>query len=274
MSGLRYPGGKTRAVKLLAKFIPSHCTTFISPFVGGGSFEFYLATKGHVWAFDIFKPLVCYWTWLLHDRNMLADAVADLFPINETVFKNLRNLLRDENFTYTVENAAAYFALNRSSFSGTTLSGGYSNEAATKRFTQSSIDRIRAIALEYPAINNIEVNCLDFETSLTLHPEALAFCDPPYVGAKKLYGNNGEGQNINHEALRELLRLRERWIVTYDDHPLVRKLYEGEAIIELNWAYGMNASKKSNEIVILSETVLFDLWEEGILEFGGTKIIV
>ena len=43
---LRYPGGKAKAVKILEKYIPENTTKIVSPFFGGGSLEFQLASKG------------------------------------------------------------------------------------------------------------------------------------------------------------------------------------------------------------------------------------
>ena len=43
---LRYPGGKTKAIKQLKEFIPVGTKEICSPFFGGGSFELYLSTQG------------------------------------------------------------------------------------------------------------------------------------------------------------------------------------------------------------------------------------
>ena len=43
---LRYPGGKTRAIKYLDPFVPNGTKELCSPFFGGGSFEFHLISKG------------------------------------------------------------------------------------------------------------------------------------------------------------------------------------------------------------------------------------
>ena len=57
-SPLRYPGGKSRAVKTLMEFIPDDCGELCSPFLGGGSFELALAEKGiTVHAYDGFKRI-------------------------------------------------------------------------------------------------------------------------------------------------------------------------------------------------------------------------
>ena len=60
-----------------------------------------------------------------------------------------------------LEQATFFFILNRTSFSGSTLSGGFSQESAIKRFTQSSIQRIEDLSLEKVQFFN-----QDFETFL------------------------------------------------------------------------------------------------------------
>ncbi len=264
MSGLRYPGGKTRSIELLKRFIPSRHNNFVSPFIGGGSFEIELSKRGVVLGFDIFKPLVVYWQWLLRDPDSLARTVSTCMPVDINKFKQLRAWLLDYLEDDSIDVAATYFVINRCSFSGSTLSGGFSGESASKRFTQSSIDRIRSF--DNP---NISVNCQSFEITLRDHIDAFIFADPPYYTAKKLYGVDGEGQNIDHERLRDLIVKQKDWMITYDDCPEIRALYNGYTFIRVAWAYGMNRSKKSNEVVILSDSVVLDLWCEGTLVFSS-----
>ena len=47
-----------------------------------------------------------------------------------------------------LQQALQYFIINRCSFSGATLSGGFSLESSTKRFTTTSIERISKLNLE------------------------------------------------------------------------------------------------------------------------------
>ena len=67
-SPLRYPGGKTRARKKLNEILEENfdITKFngiLSPFFGGGSFEFYLQNKYniHLITNDRFTPLFNFW---------------------------------------------------------------------------------------------------------------------------------------------------------------------------------------------------------------------
>jgi DNA adenine methylase len=81
--------------------------------------------------------------------------------------------------------------LNRCSFSGSTLSGGFSQEASNGRFTPSSIDRIAALDFADIEIHNADF--LEFvESALVAEPDSPVL-DPPYFLEKsKLYGNNGD----------------------------------------------------------------------------------
>ena len=44
---------------------------------------------------------------------------------------------------------------------------------------------------------------------------------------------------------------KKNWIMTYNNCDFIKNLYKDFKIIETNWSYGMNKSKKSSEIVII-----------------------
>jgi hypothetical protein len=74
----------------------------------------------------------------------------------------------------TLQQAIQYFILNRCSFSGSTLSGGFSQEASNGRFTPSSIDRIAALDFADIEIHNADF--LEFvESALVAEPDSLVF---------------------------------------------------------------------------------------------------
>ena len=76
VSPLRYPGGKTRACKHLdeiamSKFNLSEKTTIVSPFFGGGSFEFFIQRKYNlkIIANDKFYPVSNFWLACKNSKN-------------------------------------------------------------------------------------------------------------------------------------------------------------------------------------------------------------
>ena len=171
--------------------------------------------------------------------------MADYFPLTKSEFYQLQ---RDTpQIKDSFERAAAYFVLNRASFSGTTLSGGMS--PGHPRFTESAISRLAA--LWNP---NLEVGQLDFRDALSEHPDTFVYLDPPYWNGQRLYGRKGDMHDgFDHEELAWHLWRREGWLLSYNDCPEVRALYRGRRVIEPDWTYGMSGTgnRRSREILIL-----------------------
>lgn len=243
-SPLRYPGGKSRAIKSIYSCIPSYETKLCSPFLGGASIELACTTRMKVYGSDIFEPLVAFWRILLANPELLIERVKSYYPLSKAKFYNLQK--RYINLVDEVEQAAAFFVLNRTSFSGTTLSGGMS--PGHPRFTKSAIERL----YNFKA-NNFEVECADYKDVIPKHKDSFLYLDPPYMNGQNLYGIRGDThKGFNHLALSELLHKRDRWIMSYNDCEAIRKLYKNNPILSIEWIYGMSKNKQSNEILVLS----------------------
>lgn len=251
ISPLRYPGGKTRAIRVLDGLLPkTPISRAVSPFTGGGSFELHLTKLGvRVDGFDAYRPLVNFWTELLTNPELLATEVARNMPVDKSAFKRFQSALSEQP-TDGVASAAAFLIVNRCSFSGSTMSGGFSSNAAENRLTQSIVQRLATFANPL-----LSVSESDFSDSLTVDTD-FVFADPPYLlpekQSNKLYGNQGHLHNdFDHERFATAITaLTVPWMVTYNDSPEVRRLFVGHAITPVQWSYGMNASKRSSEIVI------------------------
>ena len=271
---LRYPGGKSRAIKHILPLIPPDCGEFCSPFLGGASVEIAYALQNPttpVYGYDLFTPVVWFWNALLEDGDALADAADALrqkhsdFVLDKTKvrgllkedFRNFRKELLKEaqNGNYSLQNAAKVYAINRSSFSGATFSGGYSQRAAYARFTDSSIQRLREFK-----VPNLMVEEADFKVSLNKHPNAFLYCDPPYKlkkGSNNLYGVAGSTHiGFDHKGLFEILSQRTGWVLSYNNCEWVRETYKDYNIQAAEWSYGMkNVSTekmgKSSELLII-----------------------
>jgi DNA adenine methylase len=244
-SPLRYPGGKSRGVKEIIKYFPAEVDRVCSPFLGGGSIELELVSRGvEVFGYDIFEPLTDFWQELLKNPDKLSKRVKEYYPLTRTKFYDLQKTFH--NLKNKEDRAAIFFVLNRASFSGATLSGGMSPNHP--RFTPTAIDYLSRFKTD-----NFHVEKADFKTSLAKHKEDFLYLDPPYLIESKLYGVKGNThRDFDHEGLAEILTKRMGWILSYNDCPEVRKLYAGFRMVVLHWAYGMNANKKSNELLIMS----------------------
>jgi DNA adenine methylase len=247
-SVLRYPGGKSRAVEFILKLIPSDTEEIVSPFFGGGSIELACDSLGiKVTGYDIFDPLVDFWQCAIKDPIKLAKIVKQYHPLSKKDFYKLQK----EQFTKKDEwdIAAIFFVLNRSSFSGSTLSGGMSPDHP--RFNESSIERLRQFKT-----NNCSVCKLSFTESIKKHKKEFLYLDPPYLIKNNLYGNNGDAhKNFDHIGLFGLIKDRPNWILSYNNCPEIIEMYRDFQIIYPKWKYGMSKNKDSNEVIILSKNL-------------------
>ena len=250
---LRYPGGKQRAVTILADYIPPDESEICSPFLGGGSLELYCASilGARVFGYDNFAPLTEFWQVLMSRRNTLADKAAAFLPtLARDDFYHLQKT--QMKIADKTARAAVFYVINRASFSGCTLSGGMS--PGHPRFTPSAVARLR----QFPSARlrqNFSAQQADFADSINAHPNAFVYADPPYMlKNQNLYGARGTGQRgFNHEKLRDVLLARGgRWLLSYNDCENARSLYRGFVMLTPKWRYGMSGDKNSRELLVLS----------------------
>lgn len=257
-SPLRYPGGKSKACKIIEEELLKHSdiskyNLLITPFFGGGSFELYLQNKYNfkIIANDKFTPLISFWRAVKNNNEELYNSIVEIKKdFTKEKFINFRKEIM--NLTDSIKQASYYFAINRSSFSGSTLSGGFSNEAAEKRFTNNSIDLIKKLDLDRCEFSNLDVS--DFLNNNKLQENYLLFLDPPYyLDKSNLYGFNGDmHERFDHKKLVKTLSEFNNWILCYNDCEYIRNLYKDYKIITTNWKYGMNKTKNSSEILIIN----------------------
>lgn len=256
-SVLRYPGGKYRARKILEAHITPTINSILSPFFGGGSFELYISGKGtKITGYDKFFVLANLWEQLSANPTTLSQKLQSLLgQVDSPLFKEFQaELAQIERQGFTdepVDTAAKFLIVNRCSFSGATLSGGFSKESARTRFTQSIINRVRD--WDNPLV---EVKCGDvFDILEEPVMEDLLFLDPPYLLEEKknrLYGISGNmHKDFNHSLFRDkVVETDKPFLLTYNNTEEVRELWKNFEIVEAAWAYGMNNSKQSSEIIV------------------------
>ncbi len=252
-SPLRYPGGKSRAIKYIAPIIPDF-SEYREPFVGGGSVFVYLKQKHPnrtYWINDLHKNLYHFWSQTQHNLDPLIKQIY-LWKNEFENGKNLHKFLKTniEKFN-DLKKAAAFFIFNRITFSGTSESGGFSNAAYERRFTLSSIERVKRLST---ILTDICITNHDYQLIVEKEGEQVfLFLDPPYHSATKsaLYGKNGNlHKSFNHERFANVLKKTEhKWLITYDDSPYIRELFSFAHITEWNLTYGMrNVNKNGNQI--------------------------
>ncbi|MDR0676183.1 MAG: DNA adenine methylase [Elusimicrobiota bacterium] len=125
------------------------------------------------------------------------------------------------------ERAVRFFILNRTTFSGTVDSGGYSEKAFQDRFTYSSIERIKLLEniLVDVSILNKSYEYIIFEKC----ENVFIFLDPPYYRQSKsrLYGKKGDLHIFfDHQKFADdMKKCNHKWLITLDNTDKIKKNY-------------------------------------------------
>ncbi len=256
---LRYPGGKSKALKYILPNLPVGFKEYREPMVGGGAVALavkQLYSNVKVKINDLNYDLICFWEQL---RDQPAQLIEEISRIKEN-YKNgreLYNLLVNQEGGSPLERAVRFYVLNRITFSGTVDCGGYSQQSFENRFTWNAIAKLKQAA---KIIKDFEIYHGDYEELLLAPGDgAFIFLDPPYYSTaeSRLYGKNGDLHlSFDHERFAfNMKRCPHLWMITYDDSPEVRKLFRFANIYEWELQYGMNnykqpKAKKGKELFI------------------------
>ncbi len=255
-SPLRYPGGKSKVVKYLLPYFSSDINEFRELFIGGGSVFITLkSTVGdkikHYWINELNIDLYTFWKYAKDDITTLVSSINTLKQ-NYQTGRDLYKYLNNDSFIDSEFNRAVrFFIMNRITFSGIMDSGGYSQQAFEKRFTNSSIERLKNIS---PYLEEVLITCGDYEELLGKDgKEVFLFLDPPYYQPtkSKLYGVKGNlHTSFDHQRFAENVKqCKHKWLLTYDDCLEIRELFSFANIIEFQVQYGMNNYKQKNAAI-------------------------
>lgn len=251
-SPLRYPGGKSRAIQKIVNYLPENFSEYREPFVGGGSLFIYIKQKiphVKVWINDLNQEVFIFWKIAQSNLLDLVEAVNDI-KLNRTdgreLFEKLTKVKIEE--LSELQRAVRFFVLNRITFSGTVESGGFSQQSFEKRFTNSSIQRLEKLG---EILQGVKITNLDYGEVLAAEGEdVFIYLDPPYYIAtkSKLYGKDGNlHTSFDHPRFAASVKqCSHRWLITYDDSPMIRQNFTSISIFEWQMQYGMNNYKQSS----------------------------
>ena len=259
-SPISYPGGKSRAVKIINELIPDDVKELVSPFIGGASIELSLSDKDiFVYGYDKFWPLINFWIcatiWPVYLSNIVKTNYQNM---SKEEFYDIRDGEDIYRRDLSITNAAKFYSMNHHSFGGLTLSGPY---APPRKNGRPRISDKKLDSLSNFNCDNISFQCADFKDSLSNHPDMFAYIDPPYYKpSRMLYGRKGDlHKGFDHEGLADILNDREGgFILSYDNQEYIKSLYEGRGYKFLypEWTYAYwtpYSSTDSKEMLIIKE---------------------
>ena len=233
---LRYPGGKSRAVAKLCKWLPSReITEYREPFLGGGSMALEMTKRlpedVPIWVNDLYKPLINFWKALQTDGEPLTQMILDRkkqHPDQDSarkLFGEAKDILNDATQT-SVDRAAAFYIVNKCSFSGLTESSSFSKSASDSNFSIRGIERLP----EYSKlIQRWKITSLSYEELCTDDELTFIYVDPPYDIKDALYGYKGDKhRGFDHKTFADIMDKQLcNVMISYNDHPdIVMRFFE------------------------------------------------
>ncbi len=253
-SPLRYPGGKSLAVGIIAKFIPNDVKKIVSPFIGGGSVEIAFAKELglDVVGYDVFDLLVNYWNNQTTNGKAMYDKLKTM-PNTKEEYERVKNILKEHwNKTDGYDgkldtlDAAVYYYFNMQLSYGPGFLGWMSSIYEDDSKYKNTIEKVRDFYLP-----NLKVYNKRFEESIPENNGEFMYLDPPYVldecSDSKMFAGIYPMRNFpihhkgfDHEKLSELLHQHKGgFVMSYNDCSMVRELYSDFEIHEVKWQYTM-----------------------------------
>jgi DNA adenine methylase len=238
-SPLRYPGGKWRFSPFFSKFLARNFDRpplYIEPYAGGASLALSLLFENKVseiWLNDLDPAIHACWSSIIHEGERFCDTLRKV-PLSLEEWHLQKNVYASGLKSGSFALGLATFYLNRTNHSGILnggVIGGKSQLGEWKldaRFNRNEL--IRRVERINACRQKIKLTRLDASallSSLRVSKNCLVYLDPPYVGAgKALYMNAYRA--ADHAQVRDRVTgLKRKWIVSYDDVPLIRTLYKG-----------------------------------------------
>ena len=251
-----YPGAKRQQIGILDYFPLED--RYLSPFIGGASLELAIVAAGaDVVCCDIDKYLINFWQHAIRDNTKLICIIKELRgtqsiqEFKENIYIPARQKLIHNKLDIDIEGAALWWICNRFTFGGAEIkvAGFFDRGEANYKHGLNKLSLLN----DKTFTKKMSFHYMDYQDSINTFGDMFIYCDPPYymdeVELGRLYKNVKSG--FNHELLSKMLLDRRRFAISYNDNPLVRRLYKGCRFIEFNRKYRL-AIRESHEVLILS----------------------
>ena len=267
---LRYPGGKAKLASYVKAILKDNRLLdgeYAEPYAGGAAIALELLFHEYVSRIhinDVSKHVHSFWKSVLEHTEELCRLVLKT-PLNVAAWDKQKFILDHPSEHDTIELGFATFYLNRTNRSGILnggIIGGRGQSGPWKidaRYNgKELVNRIEAIAKIRNRIRLTRYDAFKFLTQgLKKWPtETLIYLDPPYyVKGRDLYYDFYE--HADHERVAQLITSvrKQRWIVSYDNVPQIRALYEGARHIVYDIGYSARSASQGSEVMFFCNSL-------------------
>ena len=249
---LRYPGGKSRACVKMDQYFPDlrEYAEFREPFLGGGSVAIHVSKKYphlKITVNDLYEPLINFWTQLQQFGGDLTEKIRNYKsthpePVSaKELFLECKNRINDKSLD-CIERAAAFYIVNKCSFSGLTESSSFSQQASNSNFSMRGIEKLSGYS---DIISNWHINQYSYEYCFRtdIHDDLFMYLDPPYDIKDNLYGKKGDmHKRFDHDKFaKDCSGSSVHQLVSYNSDQLVKDRFKDWTAAEFDLTYTMRS---------------------------------
>ena len=262
---LRYPGGKSKLYNYICTFLNQyyeHPPVYAEAFAGGFGLGMSLLLQekvNEVYINDFDFCIYSFWKSITSPKcyyrfvRLVNDTPVDInnYLMQKKIYKHpKRHSITEVGFaTFFLNRCNRSGILSANPIGGIEQTGNYRKDC---RFNKERL--LKLIETIYNHRNQIHVTNLDaiafLEQIDNRRTNVLFNLDPPYVSAgPTLYKNNFSEDD--HIALSNRVHhLNNHWIMTYDNHDLIRDCYKDYLVREYSIKYYLEDKRDEVELII------------------------
>lgn len=267
---LRYPGGKsviTPFIKEIINYNSLKNVVYVEPYAGGAGAAINLLLNQSVESIvinDINKGIYSFWQSILHENDRFIELLNKI-DISIDEWRKQKDIFMNSDSS-CFELGFATFYLSRTNRSGILNAGPIGGNTKAKqelanykigcRFKKENLINKLNNIVKYK--DNIKVYNLDAMSFLkNIDPiNSLVYLDPPYYKqGKSLYINFYNHNNHSELAYYLTNHAKFNWILSYDDVPEIRELYDNSNSYRFILTYTAQRIKKGWEFFTHSKNL-------------------
>lgn len=252
-SFIAWVGGKSQLAADIVQTFPEH-KTYVEVF-GGAAWVLFRKEPSKVEVYnDVNSWLVNLFLVVRDKPEEFLERQLTLLPSRE-IYIRFKKEFEQDSFKDDVEKAVAFYYLIRNSFCST-VTGGWNFSKSRppaprpgRAFLMSVSERLKRVYIENRSFEKLIPQCDSSDT--------LFYYDPPYVVCKSgRYYQHQFTYEEQHTMLRDLLAgIKGKFVLSYDDDPIIRKLYKGYTVRftkKVNYSLARNAGghRRKTELLI------------------------
>ena len=253
---------------LLAQFEPN----IIIPFIGAGNETVRLIKKRRLkslWINDLDPGITSFWKAVnfyplkfLHKIKKYTPSVDDFYKF-KSILEDLES--PPKGVEDVTDIALIKLVIHQISYSGLGVMAGGPIGGKTQaskytvdcRWNPSKLSkRIIDVNNLFKQIDDLRITTWDFEAVLSDKKcDGLIYLDPPYFEqGPQLYQHSFS--QWDHWRLSEILfNSHKNWILSYDDHPVIRQFYSFANLYEIDASYSITGQRKKGELIITKKVI-------------------